>query len=138
MSAEVLYRDLRDRGLHLRVDDGRLVVGPRRLLADADDRTIRQHRAELVALVTLEADEPDVSPLPRRIHDVPTRCVGPAACAVLGVCGRLACMTATEYETFAVAVVNARAERNPHRVTRLTEPHDIPLKPIPEEADRAA
>ena len=137
MSAERLYRDLLDRGLHLRVDDGRLVVGPRRLLTDVDDRAIRQHRDELVALVALEADEQDIVPAPHRIHDVPTLCLGPTACAVLGVCGRLACLTDAEHETFAVAVGNARAARNLHRVARLIEPQDISIT-RPEEADRAA
>jgi len=137
MSAERLYRDLLDRGLHLRVDDGRLVVGPRRLLADVDDRAIRQHRDELATIVALEADEQDAAPAPRRIHDVPSGCLGPTACAVLGICGRLACMTDEEHDAFAVVVVNARAERNPHRVTRLIDPQDISIT-SPEEDDRAA
>ena len=86
-----------------------------------------------------EPDEPDEArPAPRRIHDVPTLCVGSAACAVLGVCGRLACLTTAEHEMFAVAMVNARAERSPHRVTRLTDPQDISITSPEREADRAA
>ena len=103
MSAERLYRDLLDRGLHLRVDDGRLVVGPRRLLTDVDDGAIRQHRDELATIAALEADERDIAPAPRREHDVPSGCLGPTACAVLGVCGRLACIPEAERPAFAEA-----------------------------------
>lgn len=53
MSAERLYRDLLDRGLHLRIDDGRLVVGPRRLLTDVDD--VAQLTAWKPALLALRA-----------------------------------------------------------------------------------
>ena len=81
--------------------------------------------------------ELDIAPAPRRVRDVPSGCLGPTACTVLGVCGRETCMTATEYETFAVTVGNARAASNPHRVTRLTDPQDISIT-SPEEADRAA
>ena len=131
MTAATLYIELLDRGLHLRIDeDDRLIVGPSSLLVDADRANIRRHRDELAAMVAIDAsqdDQDEERPAPRRIHDVPSGCLGPTACAVLGICGRLACMTAPEHETFAVAVFNARAERNPHRVTRLADPQDISL-----------
>jgi len=148
MTAAILYMDLRDRGLRLRVDDDdRLIVSPAGKLTPRDRVEIKRHRDELAAMVAIDDaqeaedmdDEPEDLPtvVPRRIHDVPSLCLGPTACAVLGVCGRMACLTATEHETFAVAVVNARAERNPHRVTRLTDPQDISIT-SPEENDRAA
>jgi len=138
MTAQQLYCDLRDRGLSLRLESGRLIVRPRDLITDVDDRAIRQHRDELLEIVTWEADEPAVSDSsPRRDHDVPSSCLGPRACTALGVCGRLACMTATEHETFAMPVVNAHAARNPHRVTRLVEAQDISITSL-EEDDRAA
>jgi len=137
MTAEALYLDLFGRGLRLRADDdGRLIVSPGDLLTDDDRAAIRQHKDELLAIVDYAAT-PSVTLEHGRIHDVPSTCLGPTACAVLGVCGRLACLTAAEHETFAVAVVNARAARNPHCVTRLTEPQDISIT-SPEEADRAA
>jgi len=127
MTAEALYLDLFGRGLRLRTDDdGRLIVSPGELLTDDDRVEIRRHKGELLAIVDYTAT-PSGTLEPGRIYDVPSGCLGPTACAVLGVCGRLACLTATEYEAFAVAVVNARAARNPHRVTRLTDPHDLSL-----------
>lgn len=133
MTAEALYLDLFGRGLRLRADDdGRLIVSPGERLTDNDRVAIRRHKDELLAIVAFAAT-PSVTLEPRRIHDVPSLCLGPTACAVLGVCGRLACMTATEHEVFAVAVFNARAERNPHRVTRLTDAHDISVYPRLEE-----
>ena len=137
MSAQQLCCDLRDRGLSLRLERGRLIVRPRELITDADDRAIRRHRAELLAIVALEADAPAVSPLPHRIHPVPTLCLGPTACAVLGICGRPACMTDEERGAFEVAVFNARAERNPHRVTRFMS-LGISLKPFGEPREEAA
>ncbi len=137
MTAATLYIELLDRGLHLRIDeDDRLIVGPSSLLVEADRVEIKRHRDELAAMVAIDAgpdDQDEERPAPRRFHDVPSGCIGPRACAVLGVCGRLAYLTATEHETFAVAVVNARAERNPHRVTRLIEPHDRSLAATDEE-----
>jgi hypothetical protein len=43
---------LEDAGLHVRLDDaGGLVVGPRSRITLADDALIREHKAELIALV---------------------------------------------------------------------------------------
>ena len=144
MTAATLYIELLDRGLHLRIDEGdRLIVGPSSLLAGVDRANIRRHRDELAAMVAVDTsqddqDELDVAPAPRRIHDVPSTCLGPTACAVLGICGRATCLTAAEHGAFEVAVFNARAERNPHRVTRLIDPQDISKVPATKEADRAA
>jgi len=139
MTAEALYLDLFARGLRLRADDdGRLIVSPGELLTDDDRVAIRRHRDELLTIVDY-ADAPLLQEEPRRLHDVPipSGCLGPTACGVLGVCGRETCMTDEESDAFAVAVVNARAEGNPHRVTRLIEPQDISIT-SPEEADCAA
>jgi len=148
MSAESVYLDLFGRGLRLRADDdGRLIVSPGELLTDADRVAIRHHRDELLAIVAY-ADAPLLHAEPRREHDVPSLCVGPIACRVLGVCGRLGCMTDAERGVFEVAVFNARAERTPHRVTRLVDPQHIvtrlvdpqhiSLSATDQEADRAA
>jgi len=127
MTAADIYLDLFGRGLRLRADDdGRLIVAPGELLTDDDRAEIRRHKDELLA-VAVYAATPSVTLEPGRVHDVPSMCVGPTACAVLGICGRLACLPVAERETFAVAVVNARAERNPHRITRLADPHDRSL-----------
>jgi len=138
MTAEALSLDLFGRGLRLRADDdGRLIVSPGELLTDDDRVAIRRHKGELLSIVYYAAT-PSVTLEPGRIHDVPSTCLGPRACAVLGVCGRLACLTATEHETFAVATGNARTARNPHRVTRLVEPQDISITSLEREDDRAA
>ena len=137
MTAADTYLDLFGRGLRLRADDdGRLIVSPGDRLTDDDRVAIRRHKGELLAIVAYAAT-PSVPLESGRVHDVPSGCLGPTACAVLGVCGRWTCMTAAEHETFAVTVVNARTARNPHRVTRLTDPQDISIT-SPEEADRAA
>lgn len=47
-----LVWDLEERGFHVRLaEDGGLLVGPRSRLTPADDRAIRQHRNDLLALV---------------------------------------------------------------------------------------
>ena len=138
MTAEALYLALFGRGLRLRGDDdGRLIVSPGELLTVDDRVAIRRHRDELLAIAVFAATLP-VPLEPRPEHDVPTRCFGPAACRALGVCGRLACLTATEHEVFARAVANARAARTPHRVARLVDPRDISKVPATKEDDRAA
>jgi len=150
MTATDVYRDLLDRGFSIRQGDAdRLRLTPFSRLTEADKAAIVRHKPEILELVALLAvdevapEEPDEDrAAPRRVgvvHDVPSLCLGPTACAVLGICGRLACLTAAEHETFAVAVVTARAERNPHRVMRLIDPLDISKPPVVrEEVDRAA
>ena len=52
LSALRLAWALEDRGLTLRLaEDGRLLIGPRRLLTGADRDAIRDHREMLVAIV---------------------------------------------------------------------------------------
>jgi hypothetical protein len=46
-----LLWDLEARGFTLLVDDDGLIVRPRARITPADDRAIRQHRDELIALV---------------------------------------------------------------------------------------
>jgi len=134
MTTATLYIELLDRGLHLRIDeDDRLIVGPSSLLVDADRDAIRGHRDALVEIVTWEADAPAVSPAPRRIHPVPSMCVGKTACRHLGICGRSSCVTPDERDDFAVAMATARRPDTPHVVQRLTDEGDRSLKPIPEE-----
>ena len=141
MTAEALYLDLFGRGLRLRADDdGRLIVSPGDLLTDDDRAAIRQHKDELLAIVDYAAT-PSVTLEHGRIHDVPSTCLGPTACAVLGVCGRETCMTDEEHNAFGLSVVNARAERHPHRVTRLVEAHaraDVMSRDISMEVPDAA
>lgn len=122
MSAATLYADLIDRGCRLRVDDDdRLIVSPGDLLSDADRTAIRLHKAELMAMASIDvaADpEPDeVTTAPRPIHPTPTRCLGPTACAILGVCGRESCLAAEEFGPYAAAMVAARRPANPHVVS---------------------
>ncbi len=96
MTAEALYLDLFGRGLRLRADDdGRLIVSPGELLTDDDRVAIRRHKDELLAIVAyaaLPAMRPDTGPGQDRTGlPVPSGCVGPQACRVLGACGREAC-----------------------------------------------
>jgi len=72
------------------------------------------------------------SPLPRRAHLVPTGCVGPTACAAIGVCGRSSCVSPAESDAFAVAMVHARRTTNPHVVP------DFYVNDLSKEVDRAA
>ena len=51
LDALQLAWDLEGRGLHLRVNGDRLVIGPKAELSEADDAAIRQHRDALVMLV---------------------------------------------------------------------------------------
>jgi len=147
MTAARLYMDLLDRGLRLRVDDDdRLIVSPGDKLTPRDRIEIKRHRDELAAMVAIDGvqeaedvdDEPEDLPtvVPPRLHDIPSGCLGPVACAAIGICGRPSCMTEAERETFEVAVFNARAERNPHRVTRLIDPGVI--SPLATEREAAA
>jgi len=91
MTAEALYLDLFGRGLRLRAaDDGRLIVRSGELLTDDDRVAIRRHRGELLSIVAYAAT-PLLQAEPRRLQDVPSGCVGPVACRVLGACGRGTC-----------------------------------------------
>ena len=107
MTAEALYLDLFGRGARLRADDGRLIVSPGELLTDDDRVQIRQHKDELLAIVAY-VDAALLQAEPRRIHDVPSLCLGPIACRVLGACGRETCgdipdisQSATDHEVAA-------------------------------------
>lgn len=121
MSAAELYIDLRERGVRLRIDDeDRLRVSPGDRLTAADRVAVRRHKDELLAMVGIDGGpeeenigttEPALSP-----GATPSGCVGPRACRVLGVCGRWTCIPETERAAFEVAVFNARAEGNPHRI----------------------
>jgi len=94
MTAADTYLDLFGRGLRLRADDaGRLIVSPGELLTDDDRVAIRRHRDELLAIVAYAALPLDTSgPAPNRTgQPVPSGCVGPTACRVLGACGRETC-----------------------------------------------
>ena len=97
MTAEALYLDLFGRGLRLRADDdGRLIVSPGELLTDDDRVAIRRHRDELLSIVAYAATPPgpvDTSgpSTDRTGLPVPSGCLGPVACRVLGACGRAAC-----------------------------------------------
>jgi len=96
MTAEALYLDLFGRGLRLRADDdGRLIVAPGDLLTDDDRVAIRRHKDELLEIVAYAAtpsSPPDSGPAPNRTGlPVPSGCLGPRACRVLGACGREAC-----------------------------------------------
>ena len=97
MTAEALSLDLFGRGLRLRADDddGRLIVSPGDLLTDDDRIAIRRHKGELLAIVayaTIPSSPPDSGPGQDRTgQPVPSGCVGPLACRVLGACGRETC-----------------------------------------------
>jgi len=96
MTAEALYLALFGRGLRLRADDdGRLIVSPGELLTDDDRVEIRRHKDELLAIVAYAAaspSPPDSGPEPERTgQPVPSGCLGPIACRVLGACGRETC-----------------------------------------------
>ena len=91
MTAEALYLALFSRGLRLRADDdGRLIVAPGDLLNDDDRVEIRRHKDELLEIVAYAAT-PSVTLEAGRIHDTPSLCLGPTACAVMGICGRPGC-----------------------------------------------
>jgi hypothetical protein len=53
---QLLWR-LENNGFTVRLDNGSLVVSPRSQLTADDDRVIRQHRDQLVALVRYEPPE---------------------------------------------------------------------------------
>jgi len=96
MTAEALYLDLFARGLRLRADDaGRLIVSPGERLTDDNRVAIRQHRDELLSIVDYAATPSgpaDTGPGQDRTgQPVPSGCIGPTACHVLGACGREAC-----------------------------------------------
>ena len=97
MSAEALYLNLFGRGLRLRADDdGWLIVSPGELLTDDDRVAIRRHKGELLTIVAYAAvpsSPPDTSgpATDRTGQPVPSGCVGPIACRVLGACGRETC-----------------------------------------------
>jgi len=55
-------------------------------------------------------------------HPTPSRCLGPTACAVLGICGREDCLAADEFGPFASAMVTARRSTNPHVVPDFYAP----------------
>lgn len=96
MTAEALYLNLFGRGLRLRADDdGRLIVSPGDRLTDGDRAAIRRHKDELLVIVAYAAvpsSPPDSGPATNRTgQPVPSGCVGPIACRVLGACGRETC-----------------------------------------------
>jgi hypothetical protein len=150
MTAAQLYLALLGRGLRLRLDDDdRLIVAPGNLLTPRDRVEIKRHHDELAAMVAIDGaqddevddadDEPaDLPPVvPPRTHAVPSGCLGPTACAAVGICGRPSGMAEAERVTIEVAAPNARAARNPHRVTRLA-PDDISATTPAEEVPDAA
>lgn len=62
---------------------------------------------------------------------IPSRCIAPRACPVLGICGREDCLAAEEWVPFAAAMVAARVPGSPHGVPDFyPDAH--------EEADHAA
>jgi len=96
MTAEALSLDLFGRGLRLRADDdGRLIVRPGDRLTDDDRAAIRQHKDELLVIVayaSIPSRSPDTGPASDRTGlPVPSGCIGPVACRVLGACGRATC-----------------------------------------------
>ena len=97
MTAAMLYLDLLDRGLRLRIDDDdRLIVSPGGKLTARDRVEIRRHKDELMAIVAIDElapeEGPDTGPAADRTgQPVPSGCLGPTACHVLGACGRAAC-----------------------------------------------
>ena len=54
--ALALLWSLEDRGLTVELDDGDLLVGPRRKLTGADRQQIRDHKPELIRLVEMERE----------------------------------------------------------------------------------
>jgi len=134
IAAPLLYIDLVERGLTLRVDDenDRLIVSPGHLLCDADRSAIRLRKVELMAMAVIDAvegvgvggDRPQTEARPCNgpNHATPSRCLGPTACAVLDVCGREACVTCDESGMFAAAMATARRPGNPHGVPNFYAP----------------
>jgi hypothetical protein len=56
LAAVLLALDLEARGLHMRTEDGEvLIVGPRRLLTDEDRAGLRRWKPHLLAIVTYDA-----------------------------------------------------------------------------------
>lgn len=64
----------------------------------------------------------------KSLHDVPSACLGPQICAVVGICGRISCLVDRERFVFADAVNTARSPRNRHRVPDFDRPGDISKK----------
>src|SRR4051812_19508281 len=52
-------------------------------------------------------------------HEVPSGCLGPMVCGVVGICGRCSCMTDEEAGNFHEAMIAAQSPRNSHRVPDL-------------------
>lgn len=122
MSAAQLYVDLLERGFRLRIDDeDRLRVSPGDRLTAADRVAVRRHRDELLAMVGIDAEPGETAvetPAPSVIsRTTPSGCIAPRVCLVLGICGRSACIQEGERAAFEAAVLHARAEGNPHRVS---------------------
>ena len=135
IAARLLYIDLVERGLTLRVDDenDRFIVSPGHRLSDADRSAIRLHKAELMAMVSIDACEQE-NPVEAGQHGdsqlrrgvaVPSHCLGPRACVVVGICGRQACVTDAELDHLAAAIAIARRPNNPHVV-----PHFYPREQV--------
>jgi len=130
VSAAELYIDLVERGFRLRADDNdRLIVSPGNQLKDADRAAIRRHKAELMGMVSIagnaqddEAIDETTPAATRTVHPIPSRCLSPTACAVLGVCGREACVSPGEFGEFAAAMATARRPTNPHIVPEFYAP----------------
>lgn len=121
-TAPALYSSLRERGFRFRIDDDdRLRVSPGAQLTPADRAAIRQHRGELMAMVAIDTDTGDErndvdeerSPASSRTaHAVPPNCLGPTACAVLGVCGRPTCHADIDPIAGTVARIRALSRRD--------------------------
>jgi len=116
MTAEALYLALFGRGLRLRADDdGRLIVSPGDRLTDDDRVKIRRHKDELLAIVAYAAipsTQPDSEPAPNRTgQPVPSGCVGPTACQVLGACGRKTCGAIPDISQAATSAPDSAPER---------------------------
>jgi len=138
MTATTVYRDLLDRGFSIRRGDGdRLRLAPFSHLTEADKAAIVQHKSEILGILVWGSGDPapdEERPAPRRIHDVPSGCLGPTACRHLGLCGRSSCVTPDESDAFAVAMATARRADNPHGVQRLTGQDISALAPSEEAA----
>jgi len=49
-------------------------------------------------------------------YDVPRACLGPSACSVLGICGRISCLVGGDHDRFSDQIEPARDHNNKHRV----------------------
>lgn len=56
---------------------------------------------------------------------VPSRCLGPQVCAVVGICGRMSCIPTDEALDWMAALTAARLPTNPHRVPDFDSAWDM-------------